>query len=621
MEQKSEGGLLWRNLVEFVQAAGGYVHPSLQLVGDGPSRGVVASSPLSKGGLLIRLPPSCVIHGERLGPNAPETAELVSASPWLRCLGAYLLARTYHCFDDELDETVAEKISWTPYFQSLPTFHEYETLFQWTLDEIQTYLRGTTLGQMLLLDRTERSTEEQYRLRVEPFLERLGLLDQAAKLNPTILTSNPPLAESPNYQSFLDASMCISTRGFHLMKQDDRSKRDEYLLEKNTHDDQQESSTTTYNGPFLLPVIDMLNHDPSNACTTLQRDPSTGSFVMVAGRSLTAGEPVVHSYGDDLTSAQLLQTFGFVPQSHTYDVILSHRRGLQSGDTQVTDFAINQKDRAQQPLHGLTPAYLHRTNHLLVACQNVKRSSYPQYVRETMIQEKQTTLEDAEEEEDEDDYFWDVRDIPTRPMSETIPEEIVVSISNDRSKSNHFLLSEELVTLLAVQFLPEDAYLDIFPDHDASRGGSTTLDRSILAEDNYLRKLVCRSLLIAIDRKVDEYTIRASDSSLHQQNDSHKTTQPPFDTGKVSSESESDRLVHLWNGDQRRLEQLMTIPQPRTVHEQREVYGLTIRMEELANLKMLGEEVQELTTISDGTRNSSCCPSGHQEPPNKRSKK
>ena len=95
---------------------------------------------------------------------------------------------------------------------------------------------------------------------------------------------------------FRQACMCISTRGFHLSSNNE--------------------DTSSWSGPFLLPLIDLLNHNPAQSCTTLQRD-DTNDFIMIAERELARGDEVFHSYGKDLSSAQVLQTFGFVPREST----------------------------------------------------------------------------------------------------------------------------------------------------------------------------------------------------------------------------------------------------------------------------------------------------------------
>jgi hypothetical protein len=316
---------------------------------------------------------------------------------------------------------------------SLPTT-EYETLFQWSYQEVETYLAGTTLGTMILTDRKEEAMKKRYRLAIRSHLQTLALVAHNEM-------------EDEEFDIFLRACMCISTRGFHLTKEDDC---------KNppvTSTDDSKSKNNNYDGPFLLPVIDLLNHDPPNSCTTLQRDATTGMFYMMAERSLAANEAVVHSYGDELTSAQLLQTFGFVS---------------------------SRSDNKH-----LTPASLSKTKHLLPACQTTKASDYPRQLQESM---KAQQLED-----DVKDEVWNVREIPNRSMPDDVSEDLLVSVDE--------LLSDEFITFLCVQFLPMDSYEELCTNDRIT----ALLDRSIL-EDYYLGKLVCHTLHNAIDNKLKEYT-------------------------------------------------------------------------------------------------------------------
>ena len=276
---------LWTAIVDWVQAAGGHVHPALTLQGNGPSRGVYATRGIPPGDLLIRIPPKCVVSGANVSPErkrntTADSHPTTKASPWLRCLAAYY----------QVTCIKKDKSEYDPYLESLP--NEYETLFQWTDVQVEQNLAGSSLGQ---LDRTEDSLSTRYRQAVRPYLEALNLIS----------TTESSHDNKKELRDFQHACMCISTRGFHLQQQ------------ANDNENAQDvDSPTLYHGPFLLPIIDLLNHDPTNKSTTLQRDAATEVFTMVAERPIAAKEQVVHSYGDTLTSAQVLQTFGFVPDAH-----------------------------------------------------------------------------------------------------------------------------------------------------------------------------------------------------------------------------------------------------------------------------------------------------------------
>jgi hypothetical protein len=551
--------IIWKNLCDWVHQAGGFVHPSLKLTGHGPTRGLITTAPIPKGNLLIQIPPTCVISGM----HVPSKVAGSPTSPWLRCLGALLQVKKDSLSSSSTQQrkklllpNATLRTSFTPYINSLPSRDEYETLFQWSINDIQQFLGGTTLGKMLLLDRNEKNLEKRYQVGVIPFLDHLGVLEMKKQHKRNKTTDNSTcldeLTKSSNYESFLEASMCISTRGFHLMSDgDDDSKG------LSTH----HQSVHNYHGPFLLPVIDLLNHDPAKACTTLQRDPSSGHFTMIAERTLIMGEDVVHSYGKELTSAQLLQTFGFVPPSHTMQ-LLNSTRGQQC----------------------LSPVSLHKIDHLILSCLIVKNSVYPQEIQKLLMQRRNS-------DDHTEDEFWDVQDIPDRRMGDTIPDEIVISMTLQNAHGS--LLSDDLVTLLAVQFLPDDAFVEIFENEQDTTTTSTRLDRSIVEDDPYLGMLICHSLLTALSIRVEEYTTIppfsiALVSKPPGRQGGEKTNKPPT-TVSLLQQVESVRNDILG-----RLFALMTAKISITLLERREICGRTVQAEELVSLQALTKEVTGL---------------------------
>jgi hypothetical protein len=543
---------IWKNLCDWVQQAGGFVHPSLRLTGNGPTRGLITTAPVPRGDLLIQIPPTCVISGM----HVPSKVDGSPTSPWLRCLGALLQVRKESLSSSSKHRNLpnATLTSFTPYIDSLPSRDEYETLFQWSLNDIQQFLGGTTLGKILLLDRNERNLVKRYQVGVVPFLELLGVLEKKKhhKHNRTTTddTYNPlgELTKSPDYELFLEAVMCISTRGFHLISEDEDERHHGLITHLSTH---------PYNGPFLLPVIDLLNHDPAKACTTLQRDSSSGNFSMIAERSLTTGENVVHSYGNELTSAQLLQTFGFVPRFHTSQLL-----------------------NATREQKCLLPVCLHKIDHLIRSCLIVKNSVYPQEIQ-NQLEKRRGSLDNT------DDEYWDVEDIPDRRMVGSIPDEIMVSLIPKNSHGS--LLSEDLITLLAVQFLPEDAFVEIFENEQRATTG-TRLDRSILEDDPYLGMLICQSLLTALSIRVEEYTTVPPCTNVASKPPGRQPVVLPNRTTTVSL------LQHVESIRNNILSRLSALSAKisTTLLEAREIWGRTIQAEELASLLALTQEVTGL---------------------------
>ena len=138
--------MMWRALVAWIERRGGYVHPHLHLrrhhrrrrdmmIADAsvvpPHRGVFASDTIEKGTLLIKIPVELAVQGQSLPEKYSQQQQ--HASPWLRCIAAYfqMASSSSPSSNDK-----------APYMASLP--ESYETLWQWTDEEIDTFLAGTS---------------------------------------------------------------------------------------------------------------------------------------------------------------------------------------------------------------------------------------------------------------------------------------------------------------------------------------------------------------------------------------------------------------------------------------------------------------------------------------------
>lgn len=314
--------------------------------------------------------------------------------------------------------------------------------------------------------------------------------------------------------------MIISTRGFHLQS-------------TSSEDDTQQLLLQDYSGPFLLPFIDLLNHDPQKACTVLRRDESSGAFIMMAERDIARGEPVFHSYGHDLTSAQVLQTFGFVPnESIQRATRWNTATGLTTNDTHTNDTAT--------AMAGVTVAMLSRDD-ILKACIQMMTSEYPLQV------ETHVKMNPAEYQEE----TWKVSSItlPEKREIDFVSDNLVVEYSESP-------LSNEVVTLCTLLLLPDSLYEEFMSD------SPTLVDASVL-QDYFLGKLVCKSLLLAIDEKLKTY-------------------------GSNSLCEDVDKLRLLYDDKNEK-----------TRTEMRAMYGLTIRIEERACLQKLLAQVSKLMAALD----------------------
>lgn len=613
---------IWTDLVRWVQDGddkretssgnGGYVHPSLTLSGTGPSRGVRAAAPISKGELLIRLSSKKVLSGEtEMADSETGKTTTTTASSWLRCVAAFLKAKR--------DQTIIDRKStpqdYGPYLKSLPKPKEYETLQNWSTqtDEIEAFLKGTTLGSLVALDRSTKGIQTSYRNSIEPYLLKVGAItiekDTVASNYANAANSTreeeDAVETSAKYQAFLEASMCISTRGFHLLPTKPSSCKQTETGGESTIPP---ANANSYNGPFLLPIIDLLNHDPQNSCTTLKRLESTESnggsyFAMVAERDIAQDEEIFHSYGSDLTSAQLLQTFGFVPRNNSIDALAA----VASDPLKVSQTS--------------TPVGFSTKDHLLIASKSLKASSFPDTIMDRIRAQSSDSAErdDSDFEGIEDDCFWEVCDIPDRPKVAS-SEEYLISASQTGGSDIAFLLTDDIVTLMAAQFLPEDAFDDIFPPgNDNSK--TIKLDRSILNDDYYLGVLVCKSLLVACFLKARTYVHDLDDKGTKTK--MSKEELEDFVAKAISVATPSGivgrYISSLLKTESAKIrEYFETTNQENAASKLREVYGRTIRTEEMTNLLVFCKEIEDLmATLSldhyaDGGE--------EQDPPPKRAK-
>lgn len=258
--------------------------------------------------------------------------------------------------------------------------------------------------------------KERYHQQVRPFLYECGLVDD----------DEDPI----ELARFGIACQCLSTRAFHLAGSDT-------------------TVDTDYNGPFLLPLIDMLNHSVERKCTTLQRNDR--GFLMIAERDIVPGEEILHSYGDDLTAAQFLQTFGFVP-------------------TEILQKCYQPSDETSCPV-------IFRHEEIVQACWKVIESGFPDKLAHCIP----------------DDETWEVKIDRARPYSNNT----MLAVDGD--------LSDELVTISCLPFLPESEYQEVAAEE--------SLEGSMLLEDTFLAHLACLAILEAIRNKQKGYeTVVKSDS-------------------------------------------------------------------------------------------------------------
>eukprot|EP00977_Amphora_coffeiformis_P020486 scaffold8306_cov171-Amphora_coffeaeformis.AAC.3 len=436
----------WRTLVDWIRQEGGQVHEGLTLKNvSAGNRGVFATRVIPQGETLIRLPSHLSVDGRSMPVEYnSDGKEKKTASPWLRCLGAYYKAQRG-------DETDSNK--WMAYLQSLPTF--YETVAAWEEAEIEIFLAGTSTqgGSAVAWHSDVSFVRERYMTQIRPYLQQT-----CPPIGNMFLENNNSPSDA-ELERFTTASACLSTRCFHLeatsevgaaVEEAEVENEDAKPASRNNRTDDDEEAT--YTGPFLLPVIDLLNHAASNEsgyCTTLHRD-ADGSFYMKAERPIAANQEILHSYGDHLTASQCLQTFGFVPTSRMHTIV---------------------NDDKPEGYRNLTPALL-RKQDVLETCWNVIASDLP-----TRLAAAMTDMEDE---------AWIVK-VDRRRTADFISDDLIVDYSTS--------MTDEIVTTACLAFLPVCAY----------REAAQALLSAEILDDFFLGTLVCTSLLQVLQAKLEQY--------------------------------------------------------------------------------------------------------------------
>jgi len=540
-----------RNLSDWIVLNGGTINPKLSLLVPDDNddnettttmtagsrfarrRGIFAKhGSIAKEEVLIRLQCNLALDGRDLplsyelnvSSSLLSSPRRINASPWLRCLAALVIARCesrskHHRIDLKGgggdDEVAYSNNKYDHYLASLPD--EYDSLLNWSVGEIRLFLVGTSLCAMMSGGDNEKIMQERFRDNVDPYLSFLrdngyfrdeeeddGVNPKRQKTTTQLVKENATNTDVQSssdglgslYPLFLAGCMCISTRAFHMQSSSALAGTSDYR------------SDGTYSGPYLLPYIDLLNHASNGSpehVTTLCRD-ADGAFVMVAERNIVEGEEIRHSYdsgalaadrGVDnneckstvhnrsggsgpLNSAQLLQTFGFVNVNESSRKLLAY---YQKTDGSIASILTN-----------ITPAVLSKVE-ICHSCEQVLTSSYPDELRRFM--DESGLLEEG----------WECWQMPppeaSRELLTSLPDEYVVSFPAK--------VSDELITICCLHFLPRDVIDDLI---DRSQTQNFILGSDAL-DDYFLGKMVLKSIINVVNNKLTSYISSSEVSQGH----------------------------------------------------------------------------------------------------------
>eukprot|EP00887_Chlorella_sp_A99_P005962 scaffold29.g5962.t1 len=300
--------------VQWLQNAGGYVHPSLDLFAQlgGGDRGMVAAKAIPAGDQLLIVPRDLCLHvGAAADSPAAQAVADHKLDPFLSTVLIMMAERA-----------LGERSRFAPYLALLPERHG--CLMSWTEEE-RAELAGTALE-----ERAKGETAAEVYARMEPLLREHPDIWPASSCGP---------------EAFDWCCGMVQSRAFHLVK-------DNWVTQI-----QSEGSEL-----YMLTGIDMINHSsiPALRSTSLHlvTEPLTvqcdgrevvlsSYFSMKAERDIAEEEQVLHTYGD-LSDAQLLKTYGFVEDWSSETAARAAGNGSAGASERAAAADLSQQRQLQQ---------------------------------------------------------------------------------------------------------------------------------------------------------------------------------------------------------------------------------------------------------------------------------
>ena len=648
--------MVWNDLVKWVKGShdGSIIHKSLSLRSMNPSststtttnqRGLFTSDTIHCGDLLIQLPLAASIDGDNMpctyemaitsslnGDNVSTTnSATIKVSPWLRCLASLIKELLLH------EERTQSPQQSSHYLASLPL--EYDTLLEWSYREIFEYLAGTRpptdhdfqddddedhtmnvipcpvctaatcnhnnrsnvssqCNQWMIMSHPKQ-IRQQYEKTIRPYLIHCGIINNTSNDNHE--GNNGGNIEEKEYQRCQYACQILSTRSFYSNSCSNIQFDDH---KKNTGTSDDENSKYNDDGPYLLPIIDLINH--ADTCTGItntklefivqsnssEENPSQYYFVMRALRTLPPNTEILHSYGDELSNFQFISSFGFIPMNRIMGSCQPQHLHEAPDDAATpscrpcyTPTTTDSRGIINNSLYSKSVTI--SKQEIWDNCWDVVRSGFAQDFACTMVQNQ--AFDPSE--------VW-VVSVEKHRKADCVPDNITIvqppSISvrmNDsgdvvKDEPSSSILSDELVTTACVPFLPDCAYAEI-----TSR---TLLDVSVL-QDYFLGHLVTTALLQMIQRRLLLYrpissitiqrllpSVLVSDNAMDDKEILRHLLQY-IETNSNSCDSRSDDCrINTANDTRLYIERCHF------------AYGVTIRLEEKKVLNALGSAIEEL---------------------------
>eukprot|EP01138_Halocafeteria_seosinensis_P014542 gb/GECG01014845.1/.p1 GENE.gb/GECG01014845.1/~~gb/GECG01014845.1/.p1 ORF type:complete len:629 (+),score=143.31 gb/GECG01014845.1/:1-1887(+) len=232
--------------------------PTEAVEGEKARRGryVVARERIPEGSILVHVPQECCIMAQ--GSEHERLMHFLKQEKQLNSLFAVALVLLHEISQGE------PKSKFGKHLETLPENFTSALYFD---EEAKRLLKNTTLEGML----DSLPVYERWEKEIAPLME-----ERSEFWNLKV----------QSFEHFRRALALVLSRGFHDHKME---------------------------GPHLVPVVDLLNHHCTKACTcpAFEYSGDKFQFRMYAHRDIEAGEEVYNTYGN-LSDAQLLHTYGFI---------------------------------------------------------------------------------------------------------------------------------------------------------------------------------------------------------------------------------------------------------------------------------------------------------------------
>jgi hypothetical protein len=198
------------------------------------------------------------------------------------------------------------------------------------------------------------------------------------------------------------------------------------------------------------------------------------------------------------------------------------------------------------------------------------------------------------------DEGWEHWEMPTSEESRSRMD-LLASFSDEFVVPFAGALSDELISICCLHFLPQGAIDELLGEStDGSRSRNLLFGNEAL-EDHFLGKLVLRSIVNALDGKLNSYKVSSTDFLSGCSQDKQARQFIDFLGGLYHSGYESGKLIFCWG--ENAIRDAIALSKMKPVSSdlvQKFSYGMVISLEERSCLLKLKETVLGVLVQLDG---------------------